>query len=119
MRAFPAPGSLTDWPDDAMAELAPDHRTAVITLTHDPKLDDPALEVALRSDAFYIASLGSKRTHAARLLERLRALGLEEEALDRIHGPAGLPLGATSPAEIALSIMAQATAVLHQAAPVR
>ena len=82
-------------------------------MTHDPKLDDPALDVALRSDAFYVAALGSRRTHAARL-ERLTALGHDQGALNRIHGPAGLPLGAVSPAEIAVSVLAQMTQVLRR-----
>ena len=99
-----------DWPDEAMEKLRPDMRTAVVTLTHDPKLDDPALDVALRSPAFYIGALGSRKTHAARL-GRLAALGHGEAALARIHGPVGLDIGALSPAEIALSIMGQVTAV--------
>lgn len=111
---FPNVRLVDDWPDEAMQELAPDGRTAVITLTHDPKLDDPALEVALKSDAFYIACLGSRRTHGRRL-ERLRELGFDDAALARIHGPAGLAIGAVSPAEIALSILAELTAVLHEA----
>ncbi len=110
---FPNVQLVDDWPDEAMQALAPDSRTAVVTLTHDPKLDDPALDVALKSDAFYIACLGSRRTHARRL-ERLRELGFDEATLARIHGPAGLPIGAVSPAEIALSILAELTAVLHQ-----
>jgi xanthine dehydrogenase accessory factor len=85
-------------------------RSAIVTLTHDPKLDDPALDVALRSPAFYVGALGSRKTHAARLA-RLSALGHGEAALARIHGPVGLDIGALSPAEIALSIMAQVTAV--------
>ncbi|MBM3628263.1 MAG: xanthine dehydrogenase [Alphaproteobacteria bacterium] len=99
-----------DWPDEAMEKLRPDMRTAVVTLTHDPKLDDPALDVALKSPAFYIGALGSRKTHAARL-QRLSALGHGEAALARIHGPVGLDIGALSPAEIALSIMGQVTAV--------
>jgi xanthine dehydrogenase accessory factor len=87
----------------------------VVTLTHDPKLDDPALDLALRSDAFYIAALGSKRTHAARR-ERLAELGHGPAALDRIYGPAGLSIGAVSPAEIALSVLAEMTQVLRQGA---
>ncbi len=87
-----------------------------MTLTHDPKLDDPALAVALRSDAFYIGALGSRRTHARRL-DRLRDLGFTEAQLERIHGPVGLALGARSPAEIAVSILAQVTQVLHRAPP--
>ncbi len=110
---FPGVDVRTDWPDEAMEELKPDARTAVVTLTHDPKLDDPALDLALRSEAFYIAALGSKRTHAARL-ERLGALGHEQPELGRIHGPAGLQIGAVSPAEIALSVMAEMTRVLRQ-----
>lgn len=110
---FPDVALLDAWPDEAMSELAPDRRTAVVTLTHDPKLDDPALDVALRSEAFYIGALGSRRTHAARL-ERLSGLGHGPEALARIHGPAGLDIGAVSPAEIAISILAQMTAVLRQ-----
>lgn len=113
---FPGVQLIDEWPDDAMVELAPDARTAVITLTHDPKLDDPALEVALNSEAFYIACLGSRRTHARRL-ERLRALGFDEATLSRIHGPAGLPIGAVSPAEIAIAIMAELTSVLHEVGP--
>jgi len=105
---FPAVALSTDWPDEAMTALRPDRRTAVVTLTHDPKLDDPALLVALASEAFYIGALGSKRTHAKRL-DRLRAQGADEARLARIHGPAGLAIGAKSPAEIALSILAQAT----------
>ncbi len=110
---FPDVVLLDAWPDEAMTELAPDRRSAVVTLTHDPKLDDPALDVALRSEAFYIGALGSRRTHAARL-ERLSALGHGPEALARIHGPAGLDIGAVSPAEIAISILAQITAVLRR-----
>jgi xanthine dehydrogenase accessory factor len=109
---FPGIDVRTDWPDEALDALNPDARTAVVTLTHDPKLDDPALDLALRSDAFYIAALGSKRTHAARL-DRLAALGHEPPELGRIHGPAGLQIGAVSPAEIALSVMAEMTRVLR------
>ena len=97
-----------EWPDEALERLKPDSRSAIITLTHDPKLDDPALQVALRSPAFYVGALGSKKTHAARL-ERLRQAGLSDSELARIHGPVGLSIGAVSPAEIALSIMAQIT----------
>jgi xanthine dehydrogenase accessory factor len=110
---FPGVDVRQDWPDEALEELRPDARTAVVTLTHDPKLDDPALDVALRSDAFYIAALGSKRTHAARR-ERLAALGHDDAAMDRIHGPAGLSLGAVSPAEIAIAVMAEMTQALRQ-----
>ena len=103
---FPHVALVTDWPDAALQTLAPDHRTAVVTLTHDPKLDDPALAAALASPAFYIGALGSRRTQARRL-ERLRDLGVGAAALARIHGPVGLDIGAKSPAEIAVSILAQ------------
>jgi len=111
---FPDVAVRTDWPDEALEELRPDARSAIVTLTHDPKLDDPALDLALRSEAFYIAALGSRRTHAARL-ERLAALGHDRATLGRIHGPAGLSIGAVSPAEIALSVMAEMTRVLREA----
>lgn len=105
---FPHVRVVVEWPDDALRALAPDRRTAVVTLTHDPKLDDPALNVALDSPAFYIASLGSTRTHGARI-ERLRQAGFGDADLARIHGPAGLAISARSPAEIATAILAQAT----------
>lgn len=98
--------ALTAWPDEGMAEVRPDSRTAVVTLTHDPKLDDPALSAALRSGAFYIGALGSTRTHAKRL-QRLEKDGFSQTDLARIHGPVGLAINAQSPAEIAVSIMAQ------------
>jgi xanthine dehydrogenase accessory factor len=110
---FPGVQLVTDWPDEALGALRPDRRTAVVTLTHDPKLDDPALEVALRSDAFYIGALGSGRTQAKRL-HRLQELGFTSAQLGRIHGPIGLKLGGRAPAEIAIAIMAEATQVLHQ-----
>ena len=96
----------TDWPDEAMTALRPDARTAVVTLTHDPKLDDPALEVALRSPAFYVGSLGSRRTHAKRVA-RLAEAGLGEAEIARIHAPVGLDIGAVTAPEIAVSILAQ------------
>jgi xanthine dehydrogenase accessory factor len=96
----------TDWPDEAMAALAPDARTAVVTLTHDPKLDDPALEIALRSPAFYVGSLGSRRTHAKRVA-RLAEAGLSEAEIARIRAPVGLDIGAVTAPEIAVSILAQ------------
>jgi xanthine dehydrogenase accessory factor len=111
---FPGVTLSAEWPDQAVAALAPDRRTAVVTLTHDPKLDDPALAVALRSPAFYVGSLGSKKTHAARL-GRLRALGLGDSELARIHAPVGLDVGARSPAEIAVSILAEITQRLRGA----
>ena len=110
---FPGIKVSREWPDEAMEELRTDHRTAVVTLTHDPKLDDPALDVALRSPAFYVAALGSKRTHALRL-ERLKAMGHDDAALARIHGPAGLAIGAVSPAEIAVAIVAEMTQALRK-----
>ncbi|HJT06214.1 MAG TPA: XdhC family protein [Stellaceae bacterium] len=109
---FPDVTLSTEWPDDALVALKLNRRTAVITLTHDPKLDDPALAAALRSEAFYIGALGSKKTHAARL-KRLEAQGFSEAELGRIHGPVGLDINAVSPAEIAVSIMAQVTQVLR------
>ncbi|MFQ6018627.1 MAG: XdhC family protein [Kiloniellaceae bacterium] len=113
---FPDVTLSTDWPDEALKALKPDRRTAVLTLTHDPKLDDPALAEALRSPAFYIGALGSSRTHAKRLA-RLRELGFSEDDFARIHGPVGLAIGAQSPAEIALSILAEATQVRYGAPP--
>ena len=107
---FPDMTLNSNWPDEALESLAPDRRSAIVTLTHDPKLDDPALEIALGSDAFYIASLGGQRTHSKRL-DRLQQTGFNPTALKRINGPAGLPIGAVSPAEIAVSILAQLTAV--------
>lgn len=115
---FPGVELSDDWPDEAMEAMKPDSRTAIITLTHDPKLDDPALHVALRSEAFYIACLGSKRTHARRL-ERLRGEGFTDADFRRLNGPAGLPIGAVSPAEIAISVMAEMTAVKHGAEPLK
>lgn len=105
---FPGVALRSEWPDAAVAALAPDARTALVTLTHDPKLDDPALVAGLRSPAFYVGALGSKKTHQARL-GRLRALGLGESELARIHAPVGLDLGARSPAEIAVAILAELT----------
>lgn len=103
------------WPDEAMATLQPDHRTAIVTLTHDTKLDDPALIATLRSDAFYIGSLGSNRTHGKRL-QRLHGAGFSKEETNRIHAPVGLDIGSKSPAEIAISIMAQVTETLRKSA---
>ncbi len=109
---FPGVALLDDWPDEAMAKLGPDSRTAVVTLTHDPKIDDPALIAALRSTAFYIGALGSRKTHGGRL-ERLAAAGFDARALARINGPIGLNLGGRAPAEIACAILAQAIQTLH------
>ncbi len=110
---FPGEMIGDDWPDVAMTALAPDARTAVVTLTHDPKLDDPALMAALASPAFYIGCLGSTRTHARRL-ERLRAAGVTEAQIARLNAPVGLDIGAKSPAEIAVSILAQITMTLRK-----
>ena len=110
---FPDTHLVTGWPDEAMAALAPDARTAIVTLTHDPKLDDPALHAALRSPAFYVGALGSKKTHAARIA-RLAQAGFGEDEIARINGPVGLSIGAKSPAEIAISIMAQITETLRK-----
>ncbi|MGB8182459.1 MAG: XdhC family protein [Stellaceae bacterium] len=109
---FPGVELSTEWPDEAMARLKPDRRTAIVTLTHDPKVDDPALVAALKSSAFYVGALGSKKTHAARL-KRLADAGFKDTDFARIHGPVGLDIGAVSPAEIAVSILAQITATLR------
>jgi xanthine dehydrogenase accessory factor len=109
---FPNVSLSTAWPDEALAAFAPDARAAIVTLTHDPKLDDPALACALRSDAFYVGSLGSRKTHARRL-ERLAALGIQPHDLERIRGPVGLAIGAQTPAEIAIAILAEMTQTLR------
>ena len=103
---FPGVKVIKDWADEAFQEMGLDSSTAVVTLTHDPKLDDPALESALKSDVFYIGALGSKRTHAKRK-ERLAEVGITDDMFARIHGPVGLNIGAKSPAEIAVSILGQ------------
>jgi xanthine dehydrogenase accessory factor len=110
---FPDIKINTAWPDEALKELVPDNRTAVVTLSHDPKLDDPALESALKSDAFYIGALGSRKTQTGRQ-QRLEEKGFSPEQQQRICGPIGLNIGAQSPAEIALSIMAQVTQQARQ-----
>jgi xanthine dehydrogenase accessory factor len=109
---FPGQTLVTSWPDEALAALGPDLRTAVVTLTHDPKLDDPALIAALATPAFYVGCLGSQKTHAARRT-RLAAAGVDPAALDRLRGPVGLRIGARSPAEIAVSILAEIVATLR------
>lgn len=108
------PGVVLDqrWPDEVMEETPPDRGTAVVTLTHDPKIDDPALEVALRSEAFYIGALGGSKTNAKRE-ERLKEAGLTAEQIARLHAPVGLDLGSVSPAEIAVATLAQATLALR------
>jgi xanthine dehydrogenase accessory factor len=110
---FPGETVLHDWPDEGVRAFGLDQRTALVLLTHDPKLDDPALEEALNSDVFYIGALGSTRTHAKRV-ERMKALGLTDAQIARIHGPIGLDIGAAGPAEIAVAILAQMTQVLRQ-----
>jgi len=103
---FPDVKILNDWPEEALQAHGLDARTAVVLLTHDPKLDDPALELALRSEAFYIGALGSKRTHEKRCV-RLQEKGFSKDQIARINGPVGLNIGAATPAEIAASIMAE------------
>ena len=110
---FPGITLNNEWPDDGMRALDPDRRTAVVTLTHDPKLDDPGLEVALKSDAFYVGALGSRKTHSSRV-ERLSEAGFSATEIAKIHAPVGLAIGSVSPAEIAVSILAQITEVLHK-----
>ncbi|MEO1173969.1 MAG: XdhC family protein, partial [Myxococcota bacterium] len=110
---FPDIQLNTEWPDEALEEFKIDTRTAVVTLTHDPKLDDPALQVALKSSAFYVGSLGSRKTHGSRV-RRLEKAGFSQAEIGRIHAPVGLPLGARSPAEIAVSVLAQITEKLRK-----
>ena len=105
---FPGVKVLAEWPDAALPPLNVDHYTAFVALTHDPKIDDPALLHALSRDCFYIGALGSRKTHGRRL-ERLKAQGVSDAALARIHAPIGLAIGAVSPAEIAVAIMAEIT----------
>lgn len=113
---FPGEKILHDWPDEAVAATGLDARTALVLLTHDPKLDDPALIAALKADCFYIGALGSKRTHAKRI-SRMEEAGFPPETIQRIHGPVGLDIGAAGPSEIAVAILAQMTAVLRGRAP--
>jgi xanthine dehydrogenase accessory factor len=110
---FPGVELLSEWPDEALERMKPDRASAIVTLTHDPKIDDPALIAALRSEAFYIGALGSRRTHAKRL-ERLAAEGFGENELSRIHGPVGLNIGSVSHAEVAVSIIAEMTQILRR-----
>ena len=110
---FPGERVINDWPDEALAEVGLDTRTALVLLTHDPKLDDPALHLALRSCAFYIGALGSTRTHAKRVA-RLEEAGFGADDIARIHGPIGLDIGAASPAEIAVSILGEMVQTLRQ-----
>ncbi|MCA0920997.1 XdhC family protein [Pseudooceanicola nanhaiensis] len=110
---FPGEEIREDWPDEAVAALGLDPRTALVLLTHDPKIDDPALEAALAAEVYYIGALGSKRTHAKRV-ERLTARGFTEGQIARIHGPIGLDIGAAGPSEIAVSILSEMIAVLRK-----
>jgi xanthine dehydrogenase accessory factor len=109
---FPDVPLIAEWPDVALPPLNIDHYTAFVAVTHDPKIDDPALLHAFAKDCFYIGALGSRKTHAKRA-ERLRAQGASEADIARIHAPIGLDIGAVSPSEIAVSIMAEITAVLR------
>ena len=110
---FPDTKVINDWPDDALAEMGLDARTALVLLTHDPKIDDPALHLALKSKVFYIGALGSTRTHAKRVA-RLEDAGFSSDEIARIHGPIGLNIGSVNPQEIAISIIAQMTQTLRQ-----
>ncbi len=110
---FPDTPVIAEWPDQALAAEPPDRYTAICLLTHDPKIDDLALAVALRAECFYIGALGSKKTHAKRL-DRMRANGFDDVALARIHAPIGLDIGAVSPAEIAVSIVGEIVASLRR-----
>ncbi len=105
---------IADWPEKVLAGLGIDAHTAFVALTHDPKIDDPALSHALSKDCFYIGALGSKKTHARRV-ERLKEQGISDAQLARIHAPVGLAIGAVSPAEIAIAILAEITAKLRLA----
>ena len=112
---FPDVKVIADWPDVALPPLGIDRYTAFVVLTHDPKIDDPALTHALARDCFYIGALGSRKTHGRRI-ERLKVQGLSDAALARIHAPIGLEIGAVSPPEIAVAIMGEITARLRQSA---
>jgi xanthine dehydrogenase accessory factor len=111
---FPDAQVVNEWPDEALTRIGVDARTGVVLLTHDPKLDDPALQVALASDTFYIGALGSKRTHASRVA-RMSEAGFDAAQVARIHGPVGLNIGAAGPAEIAVSVLAQMIQTLRVA----
>lgn len=110
---FPGIRLVHEWPDEALGAQPLGARSAIVALTHDPKFDDPALSAALKSPAFYIGALGSRTMHGRRL-ERLKSLGFSETDLSRIHGPIGLDIGARSPAEIAVAILGQMTAILRK-----
>ncbi|MFM2355422.1 MAG: hypothetical protein RLZZ528_1158 [Pseudomonadota bacterium] len=110
---FPGETIIAEWPDEALVQIGLDARTAVVTLTHDPKLDDPAIRTALKSDVFYLGCLGSKKTHDKRVA-RLTEAGFTDAEIERIHAPVGLDIGAKHPGEIAISVLAQITQVLRQ-----
>jgi xanthine dehydrogenase accessory factor len=110
---FPDVELVAEWPDEALDRAPLDRYTAIALLTHDPKIDDPALQRALKAECFYIGALGSKKTHARRL-ERMRAAGFSEAALARIHAPIGLDIGAVSPAEIAVAITGEVIGALRK-----
>ncbi|OZA76568.1 MAG: hypothetical protein B7X76_10920 [Azorhizobium sp. 39-67-5] len=110
---FPDTTVIAKWPDEALKEVPLDAFTAVAALTHDPKIDEPALQAALTAGCFYVGALGSRRTHAKRV-ERLAALGLSQEKIGRIHAPIGLDIGAASPEEIAVSVLAQIIGALRK-----
>ncbi len=109
---FPEVTLLAEWPEEALPRIGLDAYTAFVALTHDPKIDDPGLVAALRSECFYVGALGSRKTHGRRL-ERLTEAGFDTTATDRIHAPIGLDIGAVSPAEIALAILAEIVATLR------
>jgi xanthine dehydrogenase accessory factor len=110
---FPDVPLFAEWPDTAFPKVGLDHWTAFVALTHDPKIDEPALEAALKSQCFYVGALGSKKTHARRV-DSLKKRGVSEQALARIHAPIGLSIGAASPPEIALAILAEITMRLRR-----
>jgi xanthine dehydrogenase accessory factor len=109
---FPGVRLLAEWPDEALPRIGLDTFTGVAALTHDPKIDDGALLAALEAGCFYVGALGSRKTHGRRL-ERLREAGASEASLARIHAPIGVPIGAQSPAEIAVAILAEVIAALR------
>jgi xanthine dehydrogenase accessory factor len=111
---FPDVKVIAEWPDVALPPLGIDRYTAFVALTHDPKIDDPGLSIALKSDCFYIGALGSRKTHARRVERLKKERGFTDNDIGRIHAPIGLPIGAVSPAEIAVAIMGEITQRLRQ-----
>ncbi|MGE0230909.1 MAG: XdhC family protein [Flavobacteriaceae bacterium] len=107
---------VEQWPQDALEDAGLDRHTAMVALTHDPKIDDPALIAALKADCFYVGALGSRKTHGRRV-ERLKAGGIADDRISSIHAPVGLDIGAVSPAEIAIAILAEITAVRRKGLP--